>query len=41
LTPFGIGREDALTPAGIQELTRRYFDLDNRVRVTLLPEELN
>ncbi len=32
---------DALTPAGIQELARRYFDLDNRVRVTLLPEELN
>ena len=32
---------DALTPAGIRELARRYFDLDNRVRVTLLPEELN
>ena len=32
---------DALTPAGIQELARRYFDLDNRVRVTLLPEQLN
>ena len=31
---------DALTPEGIQELAR-YFDLDNRVRVTLLPEELN
>ena len=31
---------DALTPAGIQELAR-YFDLDNRVRVTLLPEQSN
>ena len=32
---------DAVTPARIQELARRYFDLDNRVRVTLLPEEAN
>ena len=32
---------DAITPASIQELARRYFDLNNRVRVTLLPEELN
>ena len=29
---------DAVTPADIQELARRYIDLDNRVRVTLLPE---
>ena len=32
---------DALTPPRIQELARRYFDQDNRVRVTLLPEQLN
>lgn len=32
---------DALTPLRIQELARRYFDQDNRVRVTLLPEQLN
>ena len=32
---------DALTPPRIQELARRYFDPDNRVRVTLLPEQLN
>ncbi len=32
---------DAVTPQRIQELARRYFDLDNRVRVTLLPEEAN
>ena len=29
---------DAVTPVDIQELARRYADLDNRVRVTLLPE---
>jgi zinc protease len=29
---------DAVTPAEIQDLARRYIDLDNRVRVTLLPE---
>jgi zinc protease len=40
LPTFGPSLE-ALTPAGIQEMARRYFDLDNRVRVTLLPEELN
>ena len=40
LPTFGPSLE-ALTPAGIQEIARRYFDLDNRVRVTLLPEELN
>ena len=32
---------DAVTPAAIQEAARRYFDLDNRVRVTLLPEQSN
>ena len=32
---------DAVTPADIQEAARRYFDLDNRVRVTLLPEQSN
>ena len=32
---------DALTPPRIQELARRYFAQDNRVRVTLLPEQLN
>ena len=32
---------DALTPPRIQELARRYFDQDTRVRVTLLPEQLN
>ena len=32
---------DALTPLRIQELARRYFDQYNRVRVTLLPEQLN
>ena len=31
----------AMTPADIQEAARRYFDLGNRVRVTLLPEQLN
>ena len=30
---------DAVTPADIQELARRYFDMGNRVRVTLLPEQ--
>ena len=29
---------DAVTPVDIQELARCYADLDNRVRVTLLPE---
>ena len=32
---------NAVTPADIQEAARRYFDMDNRVRVTLLPEESN
>ena len=32
---------NAVTPADIQESARRYFDLDNRVRVTLLPEQSN
>ena len=32
---------NAVTPADVQEAARRYFDLDNRVRVTLLPEQLN
>ena len=32
---------DALTQLRIQELARRYFDQDNRMRVTLLPEQLN
>ena len=40
LPTYGAALE-ALTPAGIQELALRYFDLDNRVRVTLLPEESN
>ena len=40
LPTYGAALE-ALTPAGIQELAFRYFDLDNRVRVTLLPEESN
>jgi zinc protease len=30
---------NALTPAAIQEAARMYFDLDNRVRVTLVPEK--
>ena len=40
LSTYGAALE-ALTPAGIQELALRYFDLDNRARVTLLPEESN
>ena len=32
---------NGVTPADVQEAARRYFDLDNRVRVTLLPEQLN
>jgi len=32
---------NAVTPADVQEAARRYFDLGNRVRVTLLPEQLN
>ena len=31
----------AVTPGDIQETARRYFDMDNRVRVTLLPAESN
>jgi zinc protease len=29
----------ALTPAAIQQAAQQYFDLDNRVRVTLVPEK--
>jgi zinc protease len=29
----------ALTPAAIQDAARMYFDMDNRVRVTLVPEK--
>ena len=29
----------ALTPASIQQAARQYFDLENRIRVTLVPEK--
>jgi predicted Zn-dependent peptidase len=29
----------ALTPAAIQQAAQQYFDMDNRVRVTLVPEK--
>ena len=32
---------NAVGPADVQEAARRYFDLGNQVRVTLLPEQSN
>ncbi len=39
-----LGNEASITevtPVDIQEAARRYFDMENRVRVTLLPEQSN
>jgi predicted Zn-dependent peptidase len=34
------GRIDAVTPAGVQEIFKKYFPLDRYTVVTLMPETL-